>query len=420
MIMKSFFTIPVLLLLSFIAIGQNNYWSKVTSGTNKNLLSVSFGSSLVGYISGSDSLLLKTTDGGNSWVKLNYTGLQFNLAARDIIHLNFINSSTGYAIVSNFKIPDYLGQLYKTINGGATWTAVTSGNIASYSTFFYDENNGYQVGSAFFAGLTLEKMTAGVWGADKNFGWDASHFLYTIDCRNNNTCITGGSGGNVYRTFNGGASWDTVITSTDSAIRSIKFINDSYIIAATDNPMGGIIISNDTGRTWQNDMNTLTFYYPQLKSIVRSVKDSFIAVGKVSFSSPNAGVILCGGSSFPSNFGTEQPLNAVAMSNDSIAYAVGDSGLILSNRHKLLDINEQASQEPGITLYPNPSKGQFMINAETMFSISVYDVVGKLIQQDDELSKEHTISLSGHISGIYLVKVRTIAGEEYYRKLMLE
>jgi hypothetical protein len=295
---------------------------------------------------------------------------------------------------------------------------VTSGNIASYSTFFFNENNGYQVGSAFFAGKAVIKLSAGSWGAYKTFSYNANEFLYTIDCRNSNTCITGGFGGYVYRTFNGGANWDTVKSAVDSSIYSLKFVNNSTILGATEDPMGGIIISNDTGRTWQKDMNTLTFSYPQFRGMVLSKRDSFIAVGKVS--NDTVGVILSYRNGYPQADGAQEPLNGVAMANDSIAYAVGDSGLIISNRHKLLVIPQPFHKEPEIILYPNPSSGFVTVKLKSLFSISIIDLLGKLIKEDDLQSKEHFVDLSNTTPGIYFVEIKMKEGGKYYRTLVLK
>jgi hypothetical protein len=113
-------------------------------------------------------------------------------------------------------------------------------------------------------------------------------------------------------------------------------------------------MSFDTGRTWTVDYSTVTFDYPIMRSIAVSEKDSFIAAGE-STTMQGQGMIYWSG-------GYERvahPLRSVAMANDSIAYAVGDSGLIVTNRitAPVTGIDNTTLNEDDFTVYPNPNNG---------------------------------------------------------------
>ena len=416
--MKSVITLCCFIIFAMGASAQNPYWKKINSGTHKKLMSVSFGSSLVGYISGADSLLLKTTDGGKNWSPVNYSGLSFSLAGEDIVHINFINDTVGWAVVSNYTNPQYMGTLYKTTNGGLNWNSITSGNIAVYTAFFFDEHNGYEAGSAFFSGQTIMKLSNGSWGNYHSFNSDPTTFLYCIDFRNSNIGITGGNGGYVYRTFNAGLTWDTVKTNTDSTVYALKYLNDSTILGATNNPSGAIIISTDSGRSWQPDMNTLTFFYPEMKGMTLSKKDSFFAVGKVSWDS--TGMILSWHNGFAALYPAEQPLNAVAMANDSVGFVVGDSGLIMSNHESLVNINAPASSFSFVKLYPNPSSGKVFTTMDIAHEVEVFDLSGKLLVKQDFPAIQHVIHLESYSKGIYLIKIKAKGQVAVFRKILIE
>ncbi|HRO43407.1 MAG TPA: T9SS type A sorting domain-containing protein [Flavipsychrobacter sp.] len=409
--MKNTFLLFAALLLSLIVQAQS-YWNKVASGTNHHLVSVSFGSNMVGYISGTDSVLLKTVDGGNTWNNVTHTGMDFSLARPDIVHVNFVHADTGFAVVSNFENPVYVGTLYKTTDGGSTWNVV-NGGFAAYSTFFSDANNGYVVGSQFFAGKTVVAMANGVWDNGNYFSWQPSDFLYTIDCRNN-TCITAGDSGYVYRTHNGGTSWDTVKTATDSTIRSLKFLNDSVIVAATDYEMGGVMISTDMGANWHYENSLLTFFYPKMKSVAVSKKDSFIVVGKVNWDT--TGVILWWNGSSPMIEGVEQAMNSVAMRNDSVGFAVGNNGLIMSNKGIQVGINS-VQKRMSLNVYPNPSDGRFKTEMETAHSVKVYDLTGRLIYANETKQRNHIIDLSRNATGVYLLKAE-FNNQQIFQKIL--
>jgi photosystem II stability/assembly factor-like uncharacterized protein len=415
-------TLILLLIASlFLTKLSAQYWNPVASGTTKKLLSVSFGSEQVGYISGTDSLLLKTTDGGQTWQPVAHSGFDFLFWANAIIHVNFMSADTGYAIVG--RLPgtpgNNHGELYKTTDGGANWTIQLPGNIAARSSFFFDHENGFLVGSAYFQGKTVVKQAAGNWGVEWSLGSPPHLFLNTADFRTSDIGMVAGDGGFVYRTFSGGSflAWDTVITATDSAINALKFVSDSMIIAATDDPMGGIMVSMDTGRTWQYDMNTLTFYYPSFKSLVLSQKDSFIAVGHTQL---GEGMTI----RWSQQFGTfltettEQPMYGVAMVNDSIAVAVGDSGLILTNKIIQVGIQAPAYGKKDLKIFPNPSSGSFQTSMSADHTIKVFDLTGKLILRNDHPSKTHVLDLSENAKGVYILQAE-LSDMLLYEKLII-
>ena len=417
--MKKMLLMAIALLISCSTINaQLSYWRPVTSGTNKKLASISFGSAQVGYISGADSLLLRTVNGGVSWAPVVHTGMGFGLSSPDIIHVNFLSASTGYAIVGKLANPVYTGTLYKTLDSGRTWQASNAGNIAMARTYFFDAGNGFGIGSAFFAGHTVVKQTGGTWGLEKPLSYDPSKFLYGIDFWNSSTGIIGGHDGYVYRTFNGGASWDTVKTSVDSTINALKFLNSRTIMGASDNDGGAIIISTDTGRTWAIENSTLTFAYPDIKGLAVSKRDSFIAVGHSSFGV--SGIILWYNGFTPNNQMIPQRLNAVAMRDDSVAYIVGDSGSIYTNRQALLGIVGSNGVRIPLAVYPNPASGLCYTDAGYMHAVQLYDVTGRLVLTQGQQALRHTIAVGDLAKGVYMLRAWTDDGVSAYHRVVVQ
>jgi photosystem II stability/assembly factor-like uncharacterized protein len=353
-----------------------------------------------------------------SWSPIAPSGIGFSLANPDIIHVNFLSADTGYAIAGSLAYPMYKGTLYKTVDSGKTWQSINAGNIAMARTFFFNSRNGYGVGSAFFAGNTVVRQINGSWNPEQYFSFDPSRFLHGIDFRNSSVGIVGGWGGKVYRTFNGGVSWDTVQTAVDSMVNALKFLDDRTIMGATDNDGGAIIISRDTGRTWQIDFNTLTFAYPDIKGLAVSRRDSFIAVGHGQF--PSSGIILWYDSTFPNNHMTTQRLNAVAMQNDSIAYIVGDSGMILTNRQtSSLGLPNKAG-DISFRCYPNPASGYFCTEARREHSLSLYDVSGRLIWSQAQRASKHRVPTAALSTGVYVIQASTADGSVHHERLLVE
>lgn len=404
--MKRIFTIIALLA---VTTGFGQYWNKVPSGTNKKLLSISFGSNTTGYIGGVDSLLMKTTDGGVTWQPVPLSGIIFAAGGDDVVDADFLSASMGYITVTNYSNPLYVGAVYKTVNGGTSWTFVDAGNTAAYRTHFFSEGEGFVIGSAFFAGNVVSRISGGQPSDYHSFSYSPDFFNLSVDFRNTQTGVIGDSKGHVYRTFNGGATWDTIqATATDTAISAIRYLNDSTLLASA---IGTLIISFDYGLTWQSEMNSLTFDYPVVRSIALSAKDSFVAVGS-GMTFPAQGLIYWHDHQFNRRELIEQPLYDVAAANDSITYAVGDSGLVVTNRtHTVVGIHTPSLLEDQLNIYPNPTSGICTTKLPVSHTVRIYDATGKLILEDNVPALQHRLALSAFAAGSYWVDIITAKGK---------
>jgi hypothetical protein len=75
-----------------------------------------------------------------------------------------------------------------------------------------------------------------------------------------------------------------------------------------------------------------------------------------------------------------------------------------------------------VTIYPNPTRGHFLINfsktPEANSWISIFDVSGKLISKIKVEEREQSFNLQGNVPGMYLIKVDQKVSKTY--KLVLE
>ena len=140
-------------------------WLTKSSGITENLQKVQFASANVGFAVSANGTVLKTTDAGESWfltgtASLPFTrgfscvndntvyvsnggmkkstdgGLTFALVSlpESILNFQFLSEQVGYAYSED--------TLYKTIDAGATWTAISTGFYHIRSFFFTQENTG--------------------------------------------------------------------------------------------------------------------------------------------------------------------------------------------------------------------------------------------------------------------------------------
>ena len=64
-----------------------------------------------------------------------------------------------------------------------------------------------------------------------------------------------------------------------------------------------------------------------------------------------------------------------------------------------------------VAVYPNPTNGSFMVEAEGMTHITVYNMLGQVVYSNDCNVDQMTVNLSNVESGIYMVRVETANGE---------
>ena len=102
------------LILLSMALAFAPHWTLQTSGVTARLRGVSAVSERVAWASGSGATVLRTTDGGATWNKLNVT--TETLDFRDI---DAIDAQTAYVLsIGNGAA----SRIYKTTDAGATWT----------------------------------------------------------------------------------------------------------------------------------------------------------------------------------------------------------------------------------------------------------------------------------------------------------
>lgn len=101
----------------------------------QDLYSAFFSDGNTGYLVGDAGTVLKTTDGGNSFLSLS------SGTTKAMLSVYFYGSDTGY-------IAGQDGIILKTINEGTSWGEIPSASKNHlYSVFFADDSNGYAVGA---------------------------------------------------------------------------------------------------------------------------------------------------------------------------------------------------------------------------------------------------------------------------------
>ena len=140
-------------------------WIPQKSSTTQSLLGVSFANANTGTVVGAGGTILRTTDGGTTWMPQNSGTTQ------SLLGVSFADSNTGTA-VGNENRGLGIGTILRTTDGGATWTAQDSGTRNGlWGVSFTDTNTGTAVG---YSGTILRTTDGGAtWVAQDSGATDA-------------------------------------------------------------------------------------------------------------------------------------------------------------------------------------------------------------------------------------------------------
>jgi photosystem II stability/assembly factor-like uncharacterized protein len=192
------------------------------------------------------SYLLKTTDGGENWTRVDVTrGEDFDVK---LAGLRFADATHGW-------VYGEAGVLYATTDGGETWSRQTvPTRHLLLGASFTDARTGWLSGG----GLTLLKTT------DSGATWRAgtvyspaqtptatltSQRLNAVSFADAETGWAVGAGGAIFSTRDGGRTWRQQASGTGSDLRDVKFLDraEGWAVGGE----GTVLHTTDGGQTWK-------------------------------------------------------------------------------------------------------------------------------------------------------------------------
>ena len=353
----------------------------------------------------------KTTNGGDTW---EYSEIDIGNAELGISMIHALDAQTAW-LVAYPRGANQIGGIFKTIDGGLTWSRQDSANYDSSSSFanvvyFWDENVGFAQGDPLSTefelyvtndggdnwnavpGSSIPNPLGGEYGytrqievVDDNvwFSTNNGRIYHSIDRGNNWTVyqspisdfgsaeVNGNlsfadsqngviidNSGNVYRSTNAGASWTQISTTGPVYTSGLCFIEGTNTIFSTG---GGSSFSNDGGYSW-NPIDTSTHLY-------------------VDFHDENIG--WSGGWTQETGFVTVGGV-----------WKWEDFSLDID---EIIDLNE-------LKYFPNPTSGILNISYSGNLIISVFDINGRKLL----LTENKTVDFTEFNDGIYIVKVKEL------------
>ena len=315
-------------------------WAAGVFPTSNWLNGVVFTGTNDGMLVGTGGIIMRTTDGGTNWIS-QLSPLGSSHALQSVRS----SGSSGWIVGSG-------GEILRTADAGGSWSyqsgAGTTKNLNSL--FFSDASTGWAVG----ASGTIIKTTDGgtVWKGQTS---SVSYELYSLQFVNSSTGWAVGASGTIVKSTNGGSSWLRQTTPTFNTLTSLDFIDAQTGWAVGYG--GTVLTTTNGGSNWTvvPSGTTARFY-----GILFTSSSTGWAVG-------DSGIILRtadGGSSWNRiSSGTSSKLLCVH-GNQDFGWIGVENGLILRTTDGGLSWATSAVQSNGYTIYDD-FKSIFFTDAST-------------------------------------------------------
>ena len=225
--------------------GTNKLYVSFDGGKNWNTTNVTgnsitdsyFTSSTVGHVGCLNGNVFKTIDGGKTWSLKSSN----NTSSSNINKIYFADSNTG------FISRGYMAEILKTTDAGETWNIISSSSDVINTFFFLDAQNGFCAGEYGVVFKTSNGGTNWEWIGFQNgrYGGTDINSVYFID---KSTGFAVGLGGRIMKTTDGGKTWNGY-ASTYNTIKQLKLISNTTAYGLVGN---SFIKTTDGGNKWTN------------------------------------------------------------------------------------------------------------------------------------------------------------------------
>jgi photosystem II stability/assembly factor-like uncharacterized protein len=388
-------------------------WAMQVDGADAALFSVHAVNPSVVWTAGGDGLgsfplVLRTTDGGATW--LDRTG---DMASADLYCISGVDANRAWAGTGD-------GRIFSTVNGGTTWT------LQSYpgrqSPFIngirmFSDGTGYAQGDPPGDGKFVVLKTTdfgGNWahvdnepqgtpgeaGWNNSFWWtDASHGWF------------GTNHSRVWRTTDGGASWSSASTGAGNSF-GVSFRDPSSGYAIHD--LGYVAHTTNGGQSWTG-LPSATGDNILAVSAAAGTSSAWFVSASAPYHTRNEGLTWTAESLFPF-IGS---LNHISFADTTAGWVVTSFGEVLKYiPSTVTGVQDAAPAEApmGIALlqnYPNPFNGSTRITytlhgtTASRITMRVFDLLGRevsVLADGIQEAGDHAVVFDArdHASGMYI------------------
>lgn len=242
--LKTLSAILITLLITSSVYAKTNWFHQNPYPTAEDLNDIFVFDEKTAIAVGDFGTVLKTTDGGLNWKTSHKTAD----ATEDLNSVYFITENVGWTVGFSWDLKRSI--VLKTEDKGDSWElACFDIPCELYSIFFIDTKIGFACGSVLYESENEVNLFKSINGGAT---WDpidinSEETLFDIFFINSSTGWMGSDNGVILKTIDGGNSWEPKNVGIDGVVASICFINENigYIKGGDD-----ILVTLDGGDNW--------------------------------------------------------------------------------------------------------------------------------------------------------------------------
>ncbi len=391
-------------------------------------------------------VIVKTTDGGHTWSSIYPVSLPGTINPG----LGMVFSAgNDVAYIAAFKSGNFGSNgVWKTTDGGANWTKITSSNVYDSSSsfanivYFFDDQNGLTCGDPGDNGefeIYLTHDAGATWsqvsGDNIPNPVNAEEFGYvhSYAAAGNSFWFTTNYG-RIFKTSDMGNTWTVYQTPLDDfggahidghfGGITFKDDNEGWVF----NQDGNLYHTTNGGATWNQINYTGEFFYKYGNvTFVPGTSNTLMSAGlNANSDDVKSSISTDGGATWSAIDANTTYHFYVAMLNDAVGFSGGRSMPGQNNgmfywTNPNASVNESTIE--GLKVFPNPATNVVNVSVENanINQITVFDITGKqVINLKGMDTKTTTINTSNLENGVYLMKIVDNDNQEQSLKLVIK